>query len=87
MTPNARKNQLLDFNKEDGVRLKLKSPPVDGKANQELLRYLSKLLSIPRRDIILTHGKKSRIKKVEILSLDSETVACCFRDILTSMEG
>ncbi len=51
----------------------LKSPPVDGKANKELVRFLAKMLLIPAINLSIVHGLTSRIKRVKItgpLTLD-----------------
>ncbi len=85
VTPNARKNQILSYHEDEGLKVKIKSPPLDGKANQELLKYLAKLLGIARRDIILVQGEKARIKRVEIQGLSPEKVASFFRKILAEM--
>jgi len=56
---------------EDGsLTVRLKSPPVDGKANQELVEVLAQWFSVPKRCVVLRHGQSSRLKVVEILSDD-----------------
>ena len=44
----------------------LKSPPVDGKANKELIKLLAKMLSLPAMDLSIVYGLTSRIKRVRI---------------------
>ena len=51
---------------EHGERLKIKSPPSDGKANAELLRYLAEIFDPPRSSIVLLSGKSSRQKALYI---------------------
>jgi uncharacterized protein len=65
VTPNARKNTVVSWT-EDEVRLKIKAPAVEGKANAALIEYLSELTGVPRAKIQLKAGEKSRIKLVEI---------------------
>ena len=65
VTPNARKNEVVSWT-QDEVRLKIKAPAVDGKANAALIEYLSELTCLPRAKIQLKAGEKSRIKLVEI---------------------
>lgn len=48
------------------IRAYLKSPPVDGKANKELLKVLAKGLLIPVTDISIVTGLTSRIKRIRI---------------------
>ena len=65
VTPNARKNGVVSWT-EDEIRLKIKAPAVEGKANAALIEYLSELTGVPRAKIRLRAGEKSRIKLVEI---------------------
>ena len=46
--------------------IKLGAPPVEGKANDELLRFLAELLQVPRGSLELIRGQGSRQKTVEI---------------------
>lgn len=49
------------------------SPPVDGKANKELVDRLSEALSIPKRSVMVAYGETGRLKKISlegILSFD-----------------
>ena len=57
----------------DGVLIvKLAAAPVDGAANDELISLLSKALDIPKRDITIVSGDRSRTKRVRIAGLDKE---------------
>ncbi|MEP0784839.1 DUF167 domain-containing protein [Trichocoleus sp. DQ-A3] len=52
---------------EDGsLTVHLKSPPVDGKANEELIQILSKKFNISKSRIFIKSGLSSRNKLVEI---------------------
>ncbi|MFN0085357.1 MAG: DUF167 domain-containing protein [Blastocatellia bacterium] len=49
----------------DGVlKLRLAAPPVDGEANEELIRLLARLLDLPRANFSLLSGATSRNKTV-----------------------
>ncbi|MBM7515468.1 DUF167 domain-containing protein [Nocardioides nitrophenolicus] len=52
----------------DGAELKvrLSSPPVDGRANAELVRWLAKELGVPRSAVTLVRGQTSRSKVLRI---------------------
>lgn len=50
----------------DALKLKLAAPPVDGKANAELLRFLSDAFAVPLRNVALVRGATSRQKVVRI---------------------
>ena len=69
--PNQRFDRVEKISKE-GVtgsaewQIKLRAPAIDGKANEYLLDYLSRILGIPKSGISLKKGQTSRIKCIEI---------------------
>lgn len=63
--PNAAKDAFTGFH--DGyLKISVKAPPVEGKANAQLLQFLSKLFSVSKKDVRLEQGSRSRYKKVVI---------------------
>ena len=57
----------------DGALLvRLAAAPVDGAANDELIALLAKALRIPKRDITIVSGERSRTKRVRIAGIDRE---------------
>jgi uncharacterized protein YggU (UPF0235/DUF167 family) len=66
VTPNAKKAAVSL--RDDGVLLvRVAAPAVEGAANAELLRWLTRdLLGLPRGAATLTHGASSRDKRVEV---------------------
>lgn len=63
--PNSRKSALEESSSGPWIA-QIKSPPVDGKANQELISLLSGHLGCPKSAILIKSGKSSRIKLVQI---------------------
>ncbi len=59
--PNAKKTALLAIT-EDALHVSLHAQPQDGEANQALIAYLSKRLHVPKSQITLKRGEKSRHK-------------------------
>lgn len=53
----------------DELKIRLNAPPVDGKANQSLIKFLSKKLRVPKGAICLRSGESSRSKRLEISGL------------------
>jgi hypothetical protein len=53
----------------DGIKVKLTSPPVEGKANKELIEVLSKELNVRKKDIEIISGQSSKNKIVKIIGL------------------
>ena len=71
--PNARHNQVLGF--EDGIlRLKIAALPIEGKANKELISFLSKTLYTSNSNITIERGLTSKVKIVTILGLDRNQI-------------
>lgn len=63
--PNSRASQLEQ--NEDGTWLaQLKSPPVDGKANAELIALVAKHFNRRKSDVSIKSGASSRTKLVQI---------------------
>lgn len=59
----------------DGALLvRLAAPPVDGAANDELLRVLARALDIPRRDLVIVHGETSRTKRVRVAGMSASVL-------------
>ena len=69
--PGALKSECAGLHGE-ALKIRLAAPPVDGKANEALLRFLAQRLAIPRQQISLKSGQTSRQKVVEIESVTAE---------------
>jgi uncharacterized protein (TIGR00251 family) len=50
----------------NALKVRLAAPPVDGKANAELLRFLADAFGVPLRNVTLARGETSRAKVVRI---------------------
>jgi uncharacterized protein (TIGR00251 family) len=50
----------------DAWKLSLAAPPVDGKANDECVRFIAELAGVPRSRVRIVKGLTSRLKVVEI---------------------
>jgi uncharacterized protein len=50
----------------DAYKLDLAAPPVDGKANEECVRYFAEFAGVPRRSVSVVQGASGRMKVVEI---------------------
>ena len=71
VVPNARATSAEGF-MDDGKTLKIRlaAPPVEGKANEALERWLAESLGLRRKNISIVGGEKSRAKRVRIVGLD-----------------
>lgn len=63
--PGAKKTEVAGLY-GDCLKIRLAAPPVDGKANECLLRALSDWFDVPLRQVSLKSGETSRRKVVEI---------------------
>ena len=55
-----------------GIKMKLRAPAVEGKANAALIAFLAERLKVPTRTIVLLRGQKSRDKLLRINGLDEK---------------
>jgi len=63
--PGARRTGVAGVH-GGALKVKLAAPPVDGKANAELLRFLAEAFGVPLRKVTLLRGETSRAKVVRI---------------------
>ncbi len=63
--PQARKNQIVGIQGEQ-LKIKLTAPPVDGKANQGLIDFLTETLPIKKSQLSIIRGLTSPSKVIEI---------------------
>ena len=63
--PNARRTEVVGLY-DGALRVRLHAPPVDGKANDALLRWLAERLGVGRATLQLLRGQTSRRKTVRV---------------------
>ena len=69
VTPNAHKTKVDGLYGEPGqeaLRVRLQALPVDGQANEALVKWLSKELGVAQRNIIMVRGQTSRRKQLRV---------------------
>ncbi|MCK9420197.1 MAG: DUF167 domain-containing protein [Nitrospirae bacterium] len=70
--PRASKNEIVTMD-SGGLKIRLTAPPVDGAANEALVKFLATTLSIPKSNVEIVSGHTSRKKIVRISGIsDSE---------------
>jgi uncharacterized protein (TIGR00251 family) len=74
VTPRAKKNEITGILEDGTVKIKLTAPPVEGQANQALIKFLADFLKIAPMDVEIVAGSTSRDKLVAISGLDPNTV-------------
>jgi len=68
--PGAKRTEVAGIHGEGGaarLKIRLAAPPVEGKANAELLRFLASAFGVGQRAVLLLRGASSRQKAVLIL--------------------
>jgi hypothetical protein len=67
--PNAPHNEITGW-LGDTLKIKIHAPALEGRANDALLDFLAEKLALPRRNLTLLRGEKSRQKQVRLAGLD-----------------
>lgn len=80
--PRATKSAVVG-EVEGALKLKLAAPPVDGAANEELIRFLAKLFAIPRRNVSILSGATAKTKIIRIHGLTGKQFEATFPSNLT----
>lgn len=63
--PRASKSRVIGY-KDDVLEVAVAAPPVDGAANEELIRTLAEHFDVPKSTITIVSGQGSRLKLVRI---------------------
>ena len=77
--PNAKIDKVAGEH-GDAIKIKLRAPAIEGKANTALRKFLAEKLSISQRAIVLERGERSRDKVLRIDGLSEKTI----REFLTT---
>src|SRR3982750_1584960 len=88
VVPNAARTQAVGLHGEAGqpaLRLRLPAPPVDGKANQALVKWLADCLDVPQQAVTLARGETSRRKQLRVSA--SAASRATWDDLVKALEG
>jgi uncharacterized protein (TIGR00251 family) len=64
LTPRAARETVAGWTGDGSLKVFVTSPPVDDAANSQLLKLLSKSLGVPRSDLSIESGQRSRRKRL-----------------------
>jgi hypothetical protein len=70
ITPRASRNEIVEVQSDGTVKIHITATPVDGKANEELIAFLSEILGVPKSRIDIVAGASGRDKLVSVLDMD-----------------
>ena len=71
--PRARKNAITGV-VGDAIKLALTAPPVEGRANEAVIRFFADLFEIPRSSVTIASGATSRTKVLRIAGVSKEKI-------------
>lgn len=66
VVPNAKCTESEGVIEDGALRVRLAAPPVDGKANAELIDWLSGELRVPKKCVVVATGQTSRKKRLDV---------------------
>jgi uncharacterized protein (TIGR00251 family) len=73
VVPRAGRSEVAGM-RDGALLVRLAAAPVDGAANAELIDLIARALHIPKRDISIVRGERSRNKRVRIAGMNAEDV-------------
>jgi uncharacterized protein (TIGR00251 family) len=77
VVPRSSRSEIVG--EQDGsLKVKLNAPPVDGAANSELVKLISKALGVSRSAVEIIGGETSRTKRLRITGVTVEQVRTAF---------
>ena len=65
LQPRASKDEFAGLHGQS-LKIRIKAPPVDGKANDYLMKFLAKQFGVSKRSITIISGELSREKRIKI---------------------
>lgn len=72
--PGAKKTEFAGLH-GDALKIRLSAPPVDGKANEALIKFIATTLHLPKSAVNLKSGQTSRRKVLEVSGTTAEAIA------------
>ena len=72
--PSAKKDEISGWMDDGTLKVKVRGKPVEGKANDSLVQFLSKALGISKSSIEIVSGEKARNKRLKISGIRKETI-------------
>jgi len=73
LVPRARRDEVVGLYGE-ALKVRLKAPPVRGKANDSLRSFLAEELGVSRDDVVILSGQSSRHKHVRVVGVTPDRV-------------
>ena len=78
VVPRASRTEIVG-EQNGALRVRIAAPPVDGAANDELIRALAKYFEVKRNAVTIVSGHTGRTKKISIEGVDSDRLQSTMR--------
>jgi uncharacterized protein (TIGR00251 family) len=65
LQPKASCDEIVGWHGED-IKIRITAPPIDGRANAHLIKFLAKTFGVAKRDVNIISGELGRSKRVRI---------------------
>lgn len=69
ISPNAKRSEVIGV-LEDVLKIRLQAQPIEGKANEALVRFIAESLDVPKSAVVITHGHTNKRKLLEVSMRD-----------------
>ena len=70
ITPLASRNEIVGVTSDGTIKIHIAAPPVEGRANEVLIKFLADILDVPKSRVEIVAGLSGRDKLVSILDMD-----------------
>jgi len=71
--PKSSKSELAGIH-GDALKIRITAPPIEGRANEECLRFLASLFNVKKNQLVIKAGHQSRNKLISIRGLTPEDI-------------
>jgi hypothetical protein len=77
----------LAGSRDGELLVRLQSAPVDNAANEELIARVSALFRVPKRDVSIVSGEKSRSKRLHVAGVDVPSATAILNSQISRLRG
>ena len=79
--PRAAKSEIAAI-EDEWLRVRIKAPPVDGKANEALVKFFATFFGVPKGTVSIISGDTARLKRVKINGMTAEKAKMAFLAVM-----
>ncbi|MBK8302832.1 MAG: DUF167 family protein [Pyrinomonadaceae bacterium] len=72
VVPRASRTEIVGIH-DGALKVRIASPPVDGAANIEIVRFLAKTFGVSKGDVFIISGETSKNKRIKIKNLSKSS--------------